>query len=153
MCLVAQLCPTLCHPMNHGDSPGKNTGLGCHALLQGIFPTQGSKPGLLHCRWILYHLSHQGSPRTLKWVAYPFSSRSSWPRNYSSISCIAGGFFTPWPIREVYRKTNMEASLIYCAFFLVECPCETGSMDKLDYLKWGHINGLTCPYTIAVLMG
>ena len=45
----------------HGDSPGKNTGVGCHALLQGIFPTQGLNPGLLHCRQILYHLSHQGS--------------------------------------------------------------------------------------------
>uniref|UniRef100_A0A8B9YL87 Nucleophosmin n=1 Tax=Bos mutus grunniens TaxID=30521 RepID=A0A8B9YL87_BOSMU len=39
------------------------TGVGCHALLQGIFPTQGSNPGLLHCRQILYHLSHQGSPK------------------------------------------------------------------------------------------
>jgi len=39
MCLVAQSCPTLCHPMDHGDSPGKNTGLGCHVLLQGIFPS------------------------------------------------------------------------------------------------------------------
>ena len=46
----------------HGDSPGKNTGVGCHALLQGIFPTQGLNPGILHCRGILYHLSHQGSP-------------------------------------------------------------------------------------------
>ena len=46
----------------HGDSPGKNTGVGCHALLQGIFPTLGSNPGLLHCRQSLYHLSHQGSP-------------------------------------------------------------------------------------------
>ena len=44
------------------DSPGKNTGVGCHFLLQGIFPTQGSNPGLLHCRQTLYHLSHQGSP-------------------------------------------------------------------------------------------
>ena len=46
----------------HGDSPGKNTGVGCHFLLQGIFPTQGSNPGLPHCRQILYRLSHQGSP-------------------------------------------------------------------------------------------
>ena len=45
----------------HGDSPGKNTEMGCHALLQGILPTQGLNPGLLHCRWILYHISHQGS--------------------------------------------------------------------------------------------
>ena len=43
----------------HGVSPGKNTGMGCHALLQGIFPTQGSNPGLLHCKWIRCHLSHQ----------------------------------------------------------------------------------------------
>ena len=40
----------------HGDSPGKNTGVGSHALLQGIFPSQGSNRHLLHCRWILYQL-------------------------------------------------------------------------------------------------
>ena len=46
--------PTLAH-----NSPDKNTGVGCHAFLQGIFPTQGANPGLLHYRWILYYLSHQ----------------------------------------------------------------------------------------------
>ena len=46
----------------HGDSPNKNTGVGCHGLLQRIFPTQGSNGGLPHCRWILYRLNHQGSP-------------------------------------------------------------------------------------------
>ena len=59
-----QSCPTLwnrpksptgSHPWNY---PGKNTGVGCHFLFQGIFLTQGSNPGLLHCRQILYHLSH-----------------------------------------------------------------------------------------------
>ena len=45
------------------DSPDKNTRLGCHSLLQGIFPTQGSNPGPLPCRQILYHLSHQGTPK------------------------------------------------------------------------------------------
>ena len=67
VCLVAQSCPTLCDPMYcsppgtsiHWDSLGKNTGVSCHAFLQGIFPTQGSKAGLPHCRQILYHLSHQ----------------------------------------------------------------------------------------------
>ena len=44
------------------DAPSKNTGVGFHFVLQGIFPTQGSNPGLLHCRWILYYLIHQGSP-------------------------------------------------------------------------------------------
>ena len=67
--IIAQLCPTVCNPMDcsppgspvHGDSPGKYTGVACHALLQGIFPTQRSNSGLLHYRWILYYLSHQGS--------------------------------------------------------------------------------------------
>ena len=45
------------------DSPGENTGVGCHSLLQGIFPTQGSNPGLLYCRQILYQLNHNVSPR------------------------------------------------------------------------------------------
>ena len=48
----------------HGDSPGKNTRMGCHAFLQGIFPTQGSNPGLPHCRSILYHLSHWGRSKS-----------------------------------------------------------------------------------------
>ena len=46
------------------NSPGKNTGVGCHSLLQGIFPTQGLNLGLPHWRQMLYHLSHQGSPST-----------------------------------------------------------------------------------------
>ena len=85
LCLVAQSCLILCDPMDcsppgssvHGDSPGKNTGVDCHALLQGIFPTQGLNPGLPHCRWILYHLSHHGNPRLLEWVTIPFSRGSS----------------------------------------------------------------------------
>jgi len=46
---------------------------GSHSLLQSIFPTQGLNPGLSHCRWFLYELSHEGSQRILDWVAYPFS--------------------------------------------------------------------------------
>ena len=55
------------------NSPGQNTRVGSLSLLQGIFPTQGSKPSLPHCRWILYQLSHQGRSRIMEWVAYPFS--------------------------------------------------------------------------------
>ena len=80
----------------HGDSPGKNTAVGCHALLQGIFPTQGSNRSLLQCRWILYHLSQQGSPRILKRVACPFSRGTSQPRSQARVSCFAGRFFTSW---------------------------------------------------------
>ena len=74
LCLVAQLYPMLCNPMDwsppdssvQGDSPGKSTGGGCHALLQGIFPTQKSNPGLPHCRWIVYHLNQQDRPAMTK---------------------------------------------------------------------------------------
>ena len=100
-CLDIQSCPNLCDSMNfsppgssvHGDSPGKNTGVDSHVLFQGIFPTQGSNPGLPHCRQTLYHLSHQGNPWILEWVASPFSRGSSWPRN---VSCIARWLFTFW---------------------------------------------------------
>ena len=95
--LVAQSCPTLCDTTDcsppgssvHEDSPGKNTGVGGRALLQGIFPTQGSNPGLPYCRQILYYLSHQGSPRILEWVAYTFSRGSSQPRDQAHMSCIS----------------------------------------------------------------
>ena len=58
---------------NPWNSPGQNTGVRGLSLLQRIFPTQGSNPGLPHCRWILYQLSHKGSPGILERVAYPFS--------------------------------------------------------------------------------
>ena len=74
--------------------------------LQGIFPTQGSNSSLRHCRRILYQLSHKGSPRILEWVAYPFSSRSSQPRNQTGLSCIAGRFFTNWGIREAHNVVS-----------------------------------------------
>ena len=76
------------------DSPGQNTGVSSLSLFQGIFPTQGSNSGLLHCGQTLYQLSHQGSPRILEWVAYPISIGSSQPRNRTRVSCVAGGFFT-----------------------------------------------------------
>ena len=104
-CLVSEshsvlsdsLRPHGLHPWN---SPGQNTGVGSLSLLQRIFPTQEPNPDLPHCRQILYQLSHKGNSRILEWVAYPFSSRSSRPRNGTGVSCIAGGFFTNWAIRE-----------------------------------------------------
>ena len=55
---ITQLCPTVCDPVDC-SLPGKSTGVGCHFLLQGIFPTQGWNPGLPYCRQTLYRLSHQ----------------------------------------------------------------------------------------------
>ena len=93
------------------------TGVGSHSLLQGIFPSQGSKPALPHCRQILYHLSYMEDPkvaqscptlcntmgyrvhgtlqaRILEWVAIPFSRGSSQPRDQTWVSCDASRFFT-----------------------------------------------------------
>ena len=86
---VSQSCLTLCDPMDcsppgssiHGDSPGKNTGVGACSLLQGAFPTQRSNLGLPHCRWILYPLSLQGEMRfcpicvwAIHWWGFPGGS-------------------------------------------------------------------------------
>ena len=77
VCLVTRSCLTLCMNCSppgfsvHGDSLDKDTGVDCHVLLQGIFPTQGSTPGP-HCRWIFYWLCHQGRWKVLAWVGYPF---------------------------------------------------------------------------------
>ena len=98
VCLVAQSCATpwtvarqLLRPWH---SPGWNTGVSSRSLLQGIFPTQESKPGLPLCGQILYQLSHQGSPRILERVAYPFSRASFPPRNGTRVYRIAGGFLS-----------------------------------------------------------
>ena len=94
------------------NSPGQNTGVGSLSLLQGIFSTQGSNTGLLHCRWILYHLTIREAQEILKWVAYPFSSGYSWPRNRLRVFCIAGWFFTNWAIREATVKWQKKKSWI-----------------------------------------
>ena len=108
VCLVAQSCPTVWDPVDcslpgssvHGDSPSKTTGVHCHVLLQGIFPTQRLNLSLSYCSHIPYRLSHQGSSRILEWVSFPFSRGSSQPRNRTGVSCIAGLFFTRWATRE-----------------------------------------------------
>ena len=100
------------------NSPGKNTGVGSLSLLQGIFPNQGSNPGLLHCRRILYQLSHQGSPRMLEWVTYPSSRGSSWPRNWTGIFRTAGGFFTSWATRDAHmREEGTQIFVRWLVFF------------------------------------
>ena len=85
--------------------PGQNTGVCSFSLLQGIFQTQGSNPGLPHCRRILYQLSYKGSPKILEWVADPFSSGSSQPRNQTRVSCTVSRFFTNWSIRDTIALT------------------------------------------------
>ena len=89
------------------NSPGQNTILQDKILewvafpfLQGIFRNWWLNSGLPHCRQVLYPLNHKGNPRMLEWEAYSFSSRSSQPRNWTGLSCIAGRLFTNWAIME-----------------------------------------------------
>ena len=112
------------------NSPGQNTWVGSLSLLQGIIPTQGSNPGLPHCGRILHQLSHQGNPRMLEWVAYPFSSRSSQSRNQTGVSCIAGRFFTDWTMREV---------CLPCCVVGVS-PSRVGSAGLTARLSWGFLS-------------
>ena len=109
-CLVAQSCPTLCDPMDcdwpgssvHGDSSSKPTGVGCHVFLQGIFPTQGSNPGLLHCRRIPYPLSYQGSPN---WGSTCFLS---WILIQMALCCSVIHWLNLWlPVAPTASRTHL----------------------------------------------
>ena len=96
------------------NSPGQNTGVGSLSPLQGSSKPRGqTHVSYISCigRQILYQLSHKGSPRILEWVAYPFSSVSSRPRDWTRVSCIAGGFFTNWAIREVLNSIYLAWAL------------------------------------------
>ena len=140
--LVTNSCLTLCYPMDWRplwpwDFPGKNTGVGCHFLLQGIFPTQGSNLGLLYCRQIgdannrscvcaqscpalcnPMDYSPPGSSvhgifqtRILEQVVICFPRGSSWPRDLTYISCVAGGFFTTEPPGKPREEEIVDKSL------------------------------------------
>ena len=86
----------------YGDSPGKNSGVGCHALLQGNLPNPGIEARFPALQADSLPSEPWGKPRILEWVAYPFSRASSQPRNRTGVSCIVGGFFTNWAIREAW---------------------------------------------------
>ena len=128
---VTQSCPTLYSSWN---SPGPNTGVGSLFLLHGIFPTQELNPGLQHCRQILYQLSHQGSPRILEWVAYPFLSGSSQPRNRTRVSCIAGRFFTNRAMREAFSYLKYYFTSIKMLTYLILNNYPSDFL-KLIYMK------------------
>ena len=113
LCLVTQSCPTHRNQMDcsltgssvHEDSTDKNTGMGCQALLQGIFPTQGStRSPTLQVNSL--PAEPPGKSKNTRVAAYPFSRGSSWPRNQTGVSCIAGGFFISWATREAHAPVG-----------------------------------------------
>ena len=129
---------------NPWNSPGQNTGVRSLSLLQGVFPTQGLNPGLLHCRRILYQLSHKGSPRILEWLPYIFSRGPSWPRNRTGVSCIAGGFFTNWAVREAHSQgasSGQSLSLSPSQGTKYSSTFSSSSVPIPDFL---HSQALTC---------
>ena len=134
------------------NSPGQNTGVGSLSLLQGIFPTQGLNPGLPHCRQILYQLSHKESPRILEWVAYPFSSGSSQPRNWTGVSYIAGRFFTNWAMREtlLYIKLITRPTIQHRELYLIFCNNLHGKeIWKSNSFSW--FNWKKVPHLLNIL--
>ena len=102
--LIDQSCSTLLDPTDCslpgafvlGDFSRQEYWSGLPCPLAGDFPNQGIEPRSFALRQILYRLRHQGSPRILGWVAHPLFRGSSRPRNWTGVSCIAGGFFTSW---------------------------------------------------------
>ena len=135
-CLVTQSCLTLatlwtivCQAsLVHGDSPGKNSGVGCHAFLQRIFLTQGKKPRSPTLQADNLPLSHQGSPRILEWIAYTFSRESSQLRTWTRIFCIAGRFFTN-------RAKGKLMGLSYMAFIMLRYVLLMPIFPSLSFLK------------------
>ena len=123
------------------DFPGKSTGVGFHLLLQGIFLTQGSNPGFLHCRQMLYHLSHQGSlkekERTNVCLFVYFSL------SLHSLVLVIQNFFTLSPELIITQRT---AQLKLC----------TKDCIKTIYLAWGQFflpeNLLTNPVILKCIL-
>ena len=114
---VAQSCPTLCYPMDccppgyslHRDSPGKNTGAGCHFLLQGIFPIQGSNPGLPHCRQTLYLLSHKGTLIANRYLQLLCSVSQSCATLCDPMNCSLPGS----SVHGIFQATILEQTAIF----------------------------------------
>ena len=135
--LVAQFCPTLCNSMDPMEparllcpwnSPGKNTRVGGHSLLQEVFPTQGSNPGLLHCRQILYHLTHQGV--TLKNLLIP---QLNWYRSLKDAYWQYQVSYSTYKSQKRHTRPTIISNISYIApstFF--------SSAFELSFVKCSH---------------
>ena len=148
LCLVAQLCPTLCDPMDcsppgssvHGNSPGKNTGVGCLALLQEIFPTQGLNSGLSHCKQILYHLSRQGSP----FCIHCLTILKSHNRDFIVVKDIGFTISTEHPSRFLLKLRNMTMAKQFCMSCGILVPWP--GVEPVSPTRWRWLNVLQKSY-------
>ena len=109
------------------NPPGQNTGVPSLSLCQGKFPTQGLNPGLQHCRWILYQLSHQGSPRILQWVAFPSPGDPPSP-GIEPVSLALAGRFSTTGLQGKSQKQLFYFPLFCLSCFLLGC---SGSFTRV----------------------
>ena len=119
------------HGLHPWDFPGKSAGVDCHCLLQGIFPTQESTPGLLHCRQMLYCLSHQGSPCCTSLFSLRcydiFLTVSSWELNRA------------WPLRTlVLRMTWLTASVTDLGRRVTFVSHQAVILALISHLTWDN---------------
>ena len=176
LCLVAYLCLTLCNPEDcslpgscvHRASPGKNTGMGSHALLQGIFTTS-DQTQVSHRTQVYPQVkqtgalpsSHQRSPRVLEWAAYSFSRGSSPPRDRGLLHC--RWVFTSWATMEahLYLQTYLYLSVTMSYWFYffwrtlsdtVELKCSHFLWFSLSEEVWETVQVLLTQCTVARLL-
>ena len=143
LCVVAQSCPTLCNPLDcslpgspdHEDSPGKYTGVGRHALLQGIFPIQGLIPGLPQYRRVLYQLSYQGSPCYIYAAAAAAKSLQSCPTLCNPMDCSPPG-------SSVHGNSPGKNTGVGCHALLQGILPTQGSNPGLLHCRLGHKGSL-----------
>ena len=151
---VTQACLTLCDPM---DSPGKNTGVDYHFLLQGIFPTQGSNPGLPHCRQMLYSLSHQGSLSVFKFCGCNHHLQWFWsPQNKVSHCFHCFLIYLSWSDRTgCHDLSFLNVELLANFFTLLKRTPDFSLQIRFYTQLWGFITycditswyHLSCPVT------
>ena len=144
---VTQSCPTLCDPMGYTspwNSPGQNTGVGSLSLLQGIFPTQGSNPGLLHYRQILYQLSHKGSPDSQN-IQYHFAQSPAINEGWSRFNFSHPKVGIPMILSCTSLMTKVNGAFFHVIFghsYIFSCKVAVQVFCLVKKLNWLFITEL-----------
>ena len=107
--------------------------MGCHALLQEIFPTQGLNTGLPHAGGFFTVWATWEAQEYLEWVAYPFSRGFSWSRDRTGVSCIAGRFFTSWATRKEIKEELKKWRNVSCSWIGRLNTVKISILPKLSY--------------------
>ena len=144
MCSVTQSCPTLCDPTDysppgssvHGDSLGKNTGVGCHALHQGIFPPQGLNPGLPHHRFPGLLDCRNPGLLDCRQILYPLSDHFSSVQSLSHVQL----FVTP---QTIARQAPLSTGILQARILeWVVMPFSRGSSQPRDQTQVSRLAGI-----------